>query len=80
MFITQHIAECCQPGACIIQLLVFEETNIKIYSCVKGDIGWREAEANITFHTAINLDTGLFKHQWLFYYFSVKLKKLVLFL
>ena len=30
------------------QLLVFEEI-IKIYKCVKGDIGRREAEVNITF-------------------------------
>ena len=55
----------------IIQLLVFEETNIKIYWCVKGDIDRREMEANITFHTPINFDIGLFKHQLLFYYFSV---------
>ena len=47
----------------IIQLLVFEETNIEIYWCVKDDIGRNEAEANITFHTPINLDIGLFKHQ-----------------
>ena len=55
----------------IIQLLVFEEPNIEIYRCVKGDIGRREAEVNITFHTPTNLDIGLFKHQLLFYYFSV---------
>ena len=59
---------------------MFEETNIKIYWCMKGDIGRREAETNISFHTPINLDIGLFKHQRLFYYFSVKLKMLVLFL
>ena len=45
----------------MIQLLVFEETDIKIYWCVKGDIGQREAEANITFHTPISLDIGLFQ-------------------
>ena len=40
-----------------IQLLVFEETDVKIYRCVKGDIDRREAEVNITFHTPTNLDT-----------------------
>ena len=48
-----------------IQLLVFEETNIKIYWCVKGDVDQREAGFNISFHTSINLDIGLFKHQLL---------------
>ena len=32
----------------VIQLLVFEEANIKIYRCVKGDIGRREVF--ISFH------------------------------
>ena len=57
----------------IIQLLVFEEINIKIYWCVKGDfdrhegdVDRREAWIYITFHTPINLDIGLFKHQLLF--------------
>ena len=54
-----------------IQLLVFEESTIKIYWCVKGDVDRREAEVNITFHTTIKLDFCLFKHQLLFYYFSV---------
>ena len=53
----------------IIQLLVFEETNIKIYWCVKGDVDRLEAEVNISFHTPITLYIGLFKHQLLFYYF-----------
>ena len=57
---------------------MFEETNLKIYWCVKGDTGRCEAEANITFNTPINLDIGLFKHQWLFYYFSGKLNKFVI--
>ena len=52
-----------------IQLLVFEEPNIKIYRCVKGDIDRCKA-VNITFHTPINLDIGLFKHQ--FFVFCVK--------
>ena len=51
-----------------IQLFVFEEPNIEIYRCVKGDIGPREAEVNITYHTLINLDIRLLKHQLLFYY------------
>ena len=55
----------------IIQLLVFEEPNIEIYRCVKGDIDRREVKVNINFHTTINLDIGLFKHQLLFYYFSM---------
>ena len=63
----------------IIQLLVFKGTNIRIYWCAKGDIDRCKAEASITFRTPINLDIGLFKHQWLFYYFSLKLKKLTLF-
>ena len=62
----------------IIQLLVFEEPNIEIYRYVKGDIGRREAEVNITFHTPINLDIGLFKHLLLFYYFSVSSVCLIL--
>ena len=62
----------------IIQLLVFEETIMKIYRCVKGDIDRREAEVNITFHTPIHLDIGLFKHQLLFYYFSVSRVWLIL--
>ena len=41
----------------IKQSLVFEETNIKIYWCVKWYWLMR------TFHTPINLDIGLFKHQ-----------------
>ena len=44
----------------IIQLLVFAETNIKIYWCVKGDVNRRESEVNISFHTPINLDINLF--------------------
>ena len=51
--------------------LVFEELNIEIYRCLKGDIDRREAEVNITFDTPIILDFGLFKHQLLFYFFSV---------
>ena len=51
----------------IIQLLVFEETNIKINWCVKGDVDRREAEVNIGFNTPINFDIGLFKQQLLFY-------------
>ena len=47
---------------------MFEESNIKIYRCVKCDIDRREAEADITVHTPINLDVGLFKHQLLFCY------------
>ena len=39
-----------------IQLLVFEEHNIKIYRSVKGDIDRREAEVSISFHKLINLD------------------------
>ena len=42
-----------------------------MYRCVKDDIDRREADANITFHTQINLDIGLFKHQVLFYNSSV---------
>ena len=60
-----------------IQLLVFEETNIKIYWCVEGDVDRREAEVDISFHTPINLDIGLFKHQLLFYYFSVTIVWLI---
>ena len=41
----------------------FKETNIKIYWCVKADVDLRFASVNITFHTPINLDIGLFKHQ-----------------
>ena len=37
----------------IIQLLVFEETIMTIYRCVKGDFDRLEAEVNITFHTPI---------------------------
>ena len=51
--------------------LMFEEPNIKICRCVKGDIDQHKVEVNITFHTPINLDTGLFKLQLLIYYFSV---------
>ena len=54
-----------------VQLLVFEEPNIKIYQSMRGDIGRCKAEATITFHTPINLDIGLFRHQLLFHYFSV---------
>ena len=36
----------------IIQLLVFEEPNIEIYRCVKGDIDLRFASVNITFYNA----------------------------
>ena len=54
----------------IIQLLVFEVTNIKIYWFVKGDVYQCFAFVNITFHTTINLDIGLFKHQLLPHYFS----------
>ena len=50
-------------GSNIIQLLVFEEPNIKIYQCLKGDIDQCDAECDIIFHTPINLDIGLFKHQ-----------------
>ena len=45
--------------------IMFEEHNIKIYWCVKGDIDQHEAEVNISFHTSINLDIVLFKHQLL---------------
>ena len=34
-----------------IQLLVFKETNIRIYWCAKGDIDRCKAEASITSHT-----------------------------
>ena len=47
------------PANNSIQLLVFEETSIKIYRCAKGDIDRRD------------FDIGLFKHQLVFYYFSV---------
>ena len=47
----------------IIQLLVFKETNIRIYWCAKGDIDRCKAEASLTFRTPINLDIDLFKHQ-----------------
>ena len=47
----------------IIQLLVFKETNIRIYLCAKGDIDRCKADASITFRTPINFDIGLFKHQ-----------------
>ena len=50
---------------------MFEEPNIEINRRVKGDIDRREAEVNITFHTPINLDIGLFKLQLLFNYLSV---------
>ena len=46
----------------IIQLLVFRETNIRIYWCAKGDIDRCKAEASVTFRTPINFDIGLFKH------------------
>ena len=62
----------------IIQLLVFDEPNIKIYRCVKGDIDRPEVGVNITFHTLINLDIWLFKHQLYSYYFSVSSVWLVL--
>ena len=42
----------------IIQLLVFDETNIKIYQCAKGDNDQCEAQVNITFQTPINLILG----------------------
>ena len=54
----------------IIQLLVFEEPNIKTYRCVKGDVDRREARVNISFLTKINLDIGLFKHQLFNYCFN----------
>ena len=41
-----------------IQLLMFEETNIKMYRCAEGDIDRREAEVSITFQTQINLKFG----------------------
>ena len=47
----------------IIQLLVFKETNIRIYWCAKSDNDRRKAGASITFRTPISLATGLFKHQ-----------------
>ena len=37
---------------------MFEETNIKIYRCVKGDIDRREAKVNINFLTSTNLIMG----------------------
>ena len=43
----------------VILLLVFEEPNIRIYPCVKGDINQCEVEVNFTFLTQINLDIGL---------------------
>ena len=55
----------------IIQYLVFEGPNIKIYWCVKCVIDRPEMEVNITFHTPTNFDIGLFKHQLLFYHISV---------
>ena len=45
--------------------------SFKMYRCVKYAIDRREADANSTFHTPINLDIGLFKHQVLFFYYSV---------
>ena len=39
---------------------MFEETNIKTCWGVKGDIDQSKAEANITFHTPVNLDIGFF--------------------
>ena len=57
---------------------MFEEPNIEIYRCMKGDIDRRKAEVIITFHTPINLDIELFKHQLLFYYFSVSSVWLIL--
>ena len=47
----------------IIQLLLFQETNIRIYWCAKGDIDQCKVETSVTFRTPINLDIGLFKHQ-----------------
>ena len=49
----------------IILCLNFEEPNIKIYWCVKSDIEGGDAELNITFHTQINLDIGLFKPRFI---------------
>ena len=49
-----------------------------ILTDAKGDIDRREAEVNITFHTPINLDIGLFIHQLLFYSFSVSSVVLIL--
>ena len=70
----QHVERSTDGGhqGNIIQLLVFEETNIKIYWYVKGDIDRPETEVNITFHTPINLDIGLFKHQLFLLLFRVK--------
>ena len=62
----------------IIQLLMFEETTIKICRCVNGHIDRREGEVNNTFHTPINLDIGLFKHQLLIYFFFVSSVWLIL--
>ena len=51
----------------MIQLFVFKEKTIKIYRCLKVDIDRRESEVKFTFQ----FDIGLFKHQSLFYYFSL---------
>ena len=45
---------------------------------MEGDIDRRKAAVNITFHTQIHLDIGLFKHQLLFYFFSVSIVWLIL--
>ena len=46
--------------------MLFEDTNVKIYGCVNGDIGLCFALANITFLSSINLDIGVFKQQLLY--------------
>ena len=46
LLIVEHYVSC---GTKMIRLLVFEETNIKIYWCAKGDIDRCEAAVDITF-------------------------------
>ena len=57
------LIECLKRRRCSLNeaqyyTIMFNETNIKIYWCVKGDVDLREVEVNISFHTPINLDIG----------------------
>ena len=44
--------------------MILHSLAIKVYFLAKNI--FEIASANITFHTPINLDIGLFKHQWLY--------------
>ena len=52
----------------IIQLFAPAESNIIIYLGEESNIGWGEAEPNITFRVQINNDIGWDSGKYLFYY------------